>query len=652
MKIKKVKNNFSIVANSVTDKGEGRIEFKKPLTITDDTEQRNGTRYDIPSMDLVEYNNDLTVNHSMNVEDIIGSTFGIKKVANHRVTIDGIQFATKENAKAIFVYNMILGGYIKDFSIETIGPWPDDDGIYHDSKLIGLSVVVKGNNKSATINQVVKNSIDDAEKIGLNTESIKKEYLDIDNIQKKCNKLIMKKIKITNNRSFNITVSYVKKNGEKVEKELAPNSYIMVAKNYSVEVENQIKNAVEPKTNSVEEAVKNAVAPLMSKITDLEKKVETNSVAEPKFQIKSVENEIKGMGYRERHGKQINYAWDMLKNNNAEAAKKLADINKFNMEELQKAGIVDNTVTIAGFGNFVISPELIKEIEGHRSDYSALLSKLDYRETLSLQMAWLKRSGDISMSEVEMCDDGLNGNLKPISEYSAEIQTSNLHELAAVTPVCNAATRFLAADLLGDVAAGYRNDYDRKRAQLFIARLQQAVDSTGNVATYSTTTDVNALKSWVDMVASISDNINSGTFILSNKSRWELIKRAIGSGISGDILGIVKSGDLSPILGAPAIIVPNDLLPTLNTAETKTFTVDKTAVSITHGIFYTELSTFTGRTSGGLTYDLSTDAAYEENATVKSAFQRNELVLRGSFFRGGAIKDEDKVAALGAPGLS
>ena len=143
------------------------------------------------------------------------------------------------------------------------------------------------------------------------------------------------------------------------------------------------------------------------------------------------------------------------------------------LKKLQEAGVVSNTVTIADFGNFVISPELIKEIEGHRSDYSDLLSKLDYRETLSLQMAWLKRSGDIAMTEVDTCDTGDSGNLKPISEYTAEIQTSNLHELAAVTPVCNAATRFLAADLLGDVAQGYRTDYDRKRAQLFIARLQQ-----------------------------------------------------------------------------------------------------------------------------------------------------------------------------------
>ena len=59
-------------------------------------------------------------------------------------------------------------------------------------------------------------------------------------------------------------------------------------------------------------------------------------------------------------------------------------------------------------------------------------------------MAWLARSGDINMQEVEHCDDGADGN-KPLTIFS-RIQTSNLHELAAVTPVCDAATRFLAVE--------------------------------------------------------------------------------------------------------------------------------------------------------------------------------------------------------------
>jgi hypothetical protein len=64
------------------------------------------------------------------------------------------------------------------------------------------------------------------------------------------------------------------------------------------------------------------------------------------------------------------------------------------------------------------------------------------------------------------------------------------------------------------------------------------------------------------------------------------------------------------------------------------------------------MSTFSGRTSGGLNFDLSTEAAYEDGDAVKSAFQRNELVLRGSFFRGGIVRDEDKVVALGTEGQS
>ena len=462
------------------------------------------------------------------------------------------------------------------------------------------------------------------------------------------------KIKVTNNRNFNITINYAKKNGEKVEKELAPNSFIMVAKDYQAEVEAQINNAVEPQKNSLEDAVKNAVAPLMGKIADLEKKFETNSAKEPQFQInKAEEGELMSMDYQDRTGKQVLYAWNALKNGNSGDFTKLREINSLHLEALKKAGLAKNSMTIADFGNFVMSPELIKEIEGVRSNYQPLLSQLNFKDTLSLQMAWLNRSGDISMEEVDMCDDGADGNLKPIKEYSAEIKTSNLQELAAVTPVCNSATRFLAADLLGDVAEGYRNDFDRKKAQLFIARLQQAVDTTGNVAVYNTTNDLKSLKSWVEMMKKISGKISNGTFILSESSKLELLNTVLGSGVSGNVLGVAIDGQLNTILGHPIITVPDDLLPTLNTAETKTFTIEGVSVSITHAIFYVELSTFVGRTSGGLQYDLSTDAAYEDSeGNVKSAYQRNELVLRGSFFRGGAIKNTEKVAALGSRGVS
>ena len=42
------------------------------------------------------------------------------------------------------------------------------------------------------------------------------------------------------------------------------------------------------------------------------------------------------------------------------------------------------------------------------------LQDLIGKKRLSLQMAWLARSGDINMQEVEHCDDGADGNLKTI----------------------------------------------------------------------------------------------------------------------------------------------------------------------------------------------------------------------------------------------
>lgn len=267
-------------------------------------------------------------------------------------------------------------------------------------------------------------------------------------------------------------------------------------------------------------------------------------------------------------------------------------------------------------------------------------------------MAWLNRSGDIDMEEVELCDDDAGGNLKPVSTYEASIRTSDLQELAAVTPVCNNATRFLAADMMGDIAAGYRNDYDRKRAQLIIARLQQAVNATGNKIPYDGTTDLTTLQSWIDCSTEASEEIMNGIFIFNNKSFGELKKRIVAGGISGPLSSIFLSGKVPLIDGQPFIVVPNELMPTLDTIETKSFTIEGAAVTIDQGVFFVDLSTISARTSGGLIYDLSTDASYEISQTVYSAFQRNELVVRGSFFRGAEVRDRSKVASMYAIGVS
>ncbi len=662
--MKKKTHNVTVHTNGikVIEQSDNVVKFAKPLPITNNEVQLNGTKYDIDSMDISTFKGLITADHASNLKSIIGKVIGLAKGKN-KITIEGIDFAVKENAFAQFAKDMLLGGYATDFSIETIGPWPDEEGVYKNSQLVGLSMVVVGNNKKATVNEIAHNSITKAKEMGLDTSELESIYkLPLDKKETISDNEVMKFKKIKNSKSFVVTLKYKNDAGEEVETKVEPGAVVEVSEDQAEEVQAQVDGAEAPKEEkkevaqeSISEAVKNAVAPLLTKINELEGKVFDNSAEEPMFKkvnVAKVNNELGSMDYKERHAQQINLAWEMLKNNSSESGKKLETINKYHVEKLQEKGIVSNQVTMADFGNFVISPELLTEIEGYRSDFSALLSRVSFKDTLSLQMAWLKRSGDINMQEVEMCDDGEDGNLKPISEYGASIETSNLHELAAVTPVCNAATRFLAVDLLGDVAAGYRNDFDRKKAQLVIARLQQAINETGNSTEFDVSTDLKSLKSLITAIKSVVEQVPNGTFIFNNSTYWTFVEKILGAGIAGPLATIFTTGDQPSFLGKSYIVVPDELMPTLGNGDTKTFVIEKTSVTINQGLIYADLNTFTGRTSGGLNYDLSTEASYEVDGDTRSAFQRNELVLRGSFFRGGAVKNADKVAGLSDFALS
>lgn len=670
-----------IEKNSFIDGGDGVISFPNGLPITDNSLQRNGTRYDIDSMDISEYKGQVTADHVDALSHIIAQVEGIAK-SGTQVVIKKIQYLVKENPYARLAYNLLLARKTSDFSIETYGPMPDEEGVYHNAILVGLSQVVVGNNRNATVSQVVTNSIAQSQKDGLDTSEIEEAFSKQietnqsenysaesekikDNIKFKDKEVNeMSFVTIKNTRDFAITVKYKNAAGDEIETELAPNSTIDVSAEQKEAVENQITKAEalkkeETVENDFAKALSEALAPMQAKLDKMEQNQFDSKAQEPQFkkdengqQNRGHKSKLAELGWKDRHSKQINAAWEWKKNGRSEAANILNEINEINLADLKKEGVVSNSMTISDFGNFVISRELLTEIEGCRNDYTALVNATEWKETLSTQFAWLKRSGDINMQSVEFCDDGANGNLKPLSEYAATIETSDLEELAAVTPVCNAATRFLAADLLGDVAKGYRNDYDRKRAQLVISRLEQAVEENGNSVTYGDTDTVATLTDWVDVWSEIATCTPNGTFIFNTSTYAEIMKRAVQNGVNGPLGSIFITGEVPTIFGRPFIVVPDDLLPTLNTAQTKSFAVDGSTVTVNHAVFYANLANFTGRTSGGLQYDLSTEAAYEDSGTVKSAYQRNELVLRGSFFRGGAIKDTDQVSALLAPGVS
>lgn len=597
------------------------------------------------------------------IETVIGKLVGVAKKGK-RVIAEGIQYFT-DNPLGLLAYNGTVQGFLTDFSIGTLGPEPDE-GIFKNHKLFETSQVAMGNNKNAKLNELVVNSIQQAKDNGIDTTEIEKVYVNQLNKEED-----MKYITLKNTRDFAVTLRYKNASDEDVEVVVEPGKTVDVSEEQKDEVTSQINSAKAPEVKPDIEAIVNAA--IGTKLKSLEDELASYKSAfdkdakEPEFTLttssrtisKSATSALSALDYRELHQQQIEMARRMLVNNSTEAASKLETINSFNLDRLKEKGLVRNAVTIGDMGNFVMSPELLSEIQGCRTSYAPVVDNTEWRETLSTQMAWLERSGDIDMQEVAFCEDtdgsiGANDNLKPLSEYGATPRTSNLSEVAAVTPVCNAATRFLAVDILADVAAGYRNDYDRKRAQLFVARLEQAVDANGNSVAYDSGTPQDALISYLNTFGEISTCTPTGTYVLSDKSLIELRKQLILAGGSDVYNSVFFRGEngVPTIDGKPYIVVPSDLLPTLGTSETKSFGVDGETVTINHAVFYLDLSNFTGRISGGLQYDLATQASYEDNGTVKSAFQRNEVVLRGSFFRGGAIKDRANVAGMLAPATS
>ena len=718
----KVTNQLSVQVerSSFIDEGDGVVSFPGGLTITDNTEQRNGTRYDIDSMEIDRYGGQLTGDHEDKLSSLIGEVSGVKK-DGPKVTIEKIRYAITQNPYAQLAYDLLTGGFSKNFSIETIGTYPDDNGVYWDAELVGLSQVVTQNNYNASLNKLVHNSLERSKQNGLDVEGIEERILgehaeavekqkndiksqtktednektpvqestidvkvkvdssEIENAIALADKL-QEKLSQTNNKQENKMDEETKVETPvveepKVETPEVETPEVETPKTEEVKEEVQAEETVETPVeetkveqptvdpNALAEAVKNAVAEATTTLkADFDKQLEEakaeaknafdKSAKEPTFKkeetskVEKTENKYAKMSSDDRYNVQVAAAWNAVKGQSIVAWDELRQINEVNLDALKAEGIVKNSITLADLGNFVISPELYTQIVGTRNDYTGLLAATQWAETDSIEFAWTERVGDINMQNVAFCDDGEDGNLKPISEYGTRVHKEELEELAAVTPICNAVTRFAAVDLLQDAAQGYRTDYDRKRAQLVIAKLEQAVDATGNSVAYSPANDTDALVVWLQALTEISDQVMNGVLIFNNRTFSELKTRALKAGVTGPLAEVLTGGGLQTIFGFNFLIVPNDLMPTLGGSDSVTVQVNGENVAINHAVFYADLSQFRGKTSGGLQYDVSSQAAYEDNGVVKSAYQRNELVLRGSFFRGGAFLDRTRVAGI------
>ena len=747
----KTKNQLqvSVSKNSFVDKKDGLIEFPAGLTITDDSKMRSGTRYDIGSLDITNYPGQLTADHVDSLSTLIGKVIGTVKEGN-RVAIQGIQYAVKENPMARLAYDLLVGGFSNSFSIETIGPWPDEeDRTYYAHELVGLSQVVVPNNYNAKTNQfneIVHNSLERSQQDGLDVTGIEEKFLssvkfvsteavEEESMTKTENEAPVKEDAEVVKTEEVIETEVVKKTeadeaqveqaeveaeakteevkteevkteeetevksdatvhdtsgttapqpaeGEEVKEEVVTTE----AKEEAPEVKEQLKEVVsdeseEVKTDSEEEvetetnknkenlemtkeeiaeivaqSVAAALKPMQDEVAAA-KEVAQNALdaqaKEPEFTKEEVKaNAYDAMDANELFGKQLNAAVAAERMHSIEGRQTLNEINARNLQALKDEKIVNAALTLEDLGNFVIAPELFNEIQGTRTNYTAILSATQWRETNSLEFGWLTRSQDIDMQNVAIgalgdvpSPDTTDNRLKPISMPGYGAHTDKLEEMAAVTPISINVIRFAAADILADVAEGYRNDYDRKRAQLVIARLQQAVNANGQVYPF----DIgDGLIGWSLVTAQISDATTVGTLVFNNKTLSALKGQAIATQ-NGAILTEIASGN---ILGTPFIVVPNDLMPTLNTTETRTFQVQGVNVTVNSAVFYGDLRTFTGRTSGGLKYDVDGSASYEIDSVTYSAYQRNEIVLRGSFMRGGVVKDTSVIASIPAVAVS
>jgi len=741
--VDKVKNSLQVtVPSGFVDEGDGIISFPNGLVITDDTVQRNGTRYDIESLDVSKYAGQLTGDHEDKLSSLIGETIGVIK-NNGKIIVSKIRYAINENPYGRLAYDLLRGGFSKNFSTETIGPKPDAiTGIYHNAELVGLSQVVTQNNYNAHVNkftEVVHNSLEQSKQAGLDTTGIEERVLNSiseekgkmeEDKNKKVEEKELEVEEVVKDESTKVTTPAVENTDEEAEKVVEnitveaekPVGEVQVdeaevadEKNKEVKTENkvedkevsesekeedevEIENKVEEDEEEVEvkedkkstmneteseeketevieedekeknkkeiqmtkdeitEVIANALKPIATELASVREEAKNAfdaSAKAPEFKKTEevAKNDYKGMDFEDRYQAQVDAAWNYLQNGNIAAGETLRAINQVNLDALKEAKIARNSISLAELGNFVISPEMYTQIVGHRNDYTSILAVTEWKETLSLEFAWLERVGDIDMKPVALNATDLNAdaNLKPISEYSAIPRKSQLEELAAVTVVANSATRFAAVDLLSDAAQGYRNDYDRKRAQLVIAKLEQAIDRTGYSVAYAPTgtlANVDALTVWIDAVTQISDTTLNGTLVFNARTFAELKSRALKAGANGPLSEILTTGDLPTVFGYRFVIVPNDLMPSLGGSETIVHQVEGKNVTINHAVFFADLTTYTGRTSGGLQYDVSNSAPYEVGGVTRSAYQRNELVLRGSFFRGGAIKDSEVVSGV------
>lgn len=667
--------------------------FDEPQVITDGSVQKDGSYYDIPSLDISSWNGKVMADHDYSFSKRLGTAIGAQKdLANNRVTIAGIKFS-RNNPEAQLAMDMAVEGLI-EFSTGTLG-WTEDDGRRENHQIYELSIVGVGNNDNTHMNEAdllavaAKNGID-LSKYNLNKGS----------------KSDMKKFRIYNVNGFAAKVTFKNEAGEDQEVEVPANSSAEVETTTpQEEVQKQVDEAQAPAADPADdkkpaEGATNAVSredfeKLQSTLNTLVKNMNTpvkpsagahddkNDLGDPSKN--SMKEKIKSMNAGQRLYRQI-----MLERNGLKGTDEFAELNAFNTAQLAEKGIVNadgfggevNAMddSAGSLGGLIPPYELLDRIVQCETNYDRFLQVFGF-EDAGLSYGWNIGIGDIDFAPTGYC--------APSAQDGVEVglQNRTQERLATHSVICNKVSRFSPVNVINHVATRYQQAYKRALVAFALAEFQVAVDKRVTGWDRTSGTDIPAdptgsveypaagqsarIEAAVSVFTSLADCVMGGVYVMNAQTAAKLILdfNLTGQGASQSNTGttfVNNYAALGVALGGEVVIVPNNMLPTLGTNSTVTVlrsTEGGGNVTIDHAIFYTSADNWYGVTNGALQFDVDSFGSYEVTVQktvtgggggtvtvteTRSAKQRGETVLFGEMYRGGGILDFRQIGGIKA----
>lgn len=344
--------------------------------------------------------------------------------------------------------------------------------------------------------------------------------------------------------------------------------------------------------------------------------------------------------YRDALTHQFNLAIKATRDLDASAYAELREINKVNYNAQIEAGKITSSLKLEDIGNFVVAPEVIDEVQRKRTNYTDFVNTIDWKDGSSLKLTWLNGEDEIDMQHVEtgaynseVSDTDLQ---KPHQDLNYAVGEAELEEVAKTTGISLNTLKYAAVDILADITRLFGKDYDRKRAQLLVVRFQEAVTATGQTVEWDPSAGLEALE------LAVADAVEGPGYLVMSAKTLAKLKAAAIAEQAPEIYAGLKNKDFS---GTPIVLVSSDVLPTIGTAETRTFKVWGVDKVVSAAIFFYDPEAVAASATA-LEFDVDGRASYTRNGVLRSAFENNEVVVRGSFLRAAAVTEPTTVSAI------